>query len=102
MNAPASTARLARVERPTERQAEQLAGGEQRKEDRAGDRQHQHLRAQPGAAAVGDEHAPGRREAKRRVIEHEAGADANQEQHRLPRRDGHAEIRDAEERWRRA
>ena len=51
---------------------EQRAGGKRREEQQHADREHQHLRAQAGAAAVGDEHAPCGREAERGVIERDA------------------------------
>jgi hypothetical protein len=42
-------------------------------EHRAGDRQHEHLGSQSGAALISDEDPPGGREPERRVIEHDAG-----------------------------
>ena len=56
-----------------------VSGAEHRKEHDDGQREHQHLRAQAGAAAVGDEDAPRRREAERGVIEDDASRRADQE-----------------------
>ena len=46
----------------------------------------------PGAAPIRDEHAPRRREAERGVIEHHAGAGADEEERRLPPADRGVEI----------
>ena len=92
MNAPAATPTPTGDTDPRSGWPKNAAGREQREEHRAGDRQHQHLRAQARAAPIGDEHAPRRGEAERGVIQHHAGAGADEEQRRLPPADRGVEI----------
>ena len=54
--------------------------GERREEQYDGHREHQHLRAQSGAATIGNEHAPRRGEAEQRVIEDEPKSAAEEKQ----------------------
>src|SRR5262249_59807356 len=69
---------------------------ERRKEhDRRG-RQHEHLRAQRGAAPLDDEAPPGGGEAEGRVIQHDAGGAADEKERRLPPRDRGTEVNGAE------
>ncbi|SBW12360.1 hypothetical protein KL86APRO_20572 [uncultured Alphaproteobacteria bacterium] len=74
------------------RRAEQGARRQGREEQRAGDRQHRHLRAQPGAATVGEEHPPRRGEAERRVVERRPQRAADEIERRLPRAERRVEI----------
>jgi hypothetical protein len=62
------------------RLAEQGARCQRREEQHHGNREHQHLRAQSGAASVGNEHAPSRGEAEQGVIEHEPQSATEEEQ----------------------
>ena len=95
MNAPGDDRDAGRRHRPAKRLAERTARREQRKEHQARRRQHQHLRAQPGAAAVADEDAPRRGEAEGRVVEHDASEHADDEEHCLPPADGNLQINGA-------
>ena len=92
MNAPAATPTPTGEIEPRSGLPEHRARRQQRKEHRAGDRQHQHLRAQAGAAPIGDEHPPRRREPERGVVEHHAGECADDEQRRLPPADDGVQI----------
>ena len=84
-----------RRDRAANQPAEDLAVGEQRQEDDARHREHQHLRAQAAAAALGDRRPPRRREPERGVIEDKAGAGADQEERRLPPAEDEPQIQDA-------
>jgi hypothetical protein len=77
-----------RGDEPLYRLAEQTAVGEHGKEQRAGDRQHQHLCPQSGTAPVRDQDAKGGGETEGRVIERQTQRPADQEQGGLGGTDG--------------
>jgi hypothetical protein len=64
--------RPCRRHQPCHRMAEQRARRQRREEQQHADAEHQHLRAQAGTAAVGDEHAPRGRKAECCVIQRHA------------------------------
>ena len=92
MNAPTATPTAHRRNRTAHRLSPHGTGGNQWKEHRAGQRQHQHLRAQAGAPAIRDEHPPRRGEAERSVIQNDTRCRADDEQRCLPPADGGVEI----------
>jgi hypothetical protein len=72
--------------------AEQRAVRQHREKQRYAHRKHEHLRAQPGTAPIGNEDAPRGRETERGVIKGQAEQGADDEQRGKAGADGLCEI----------
>ncbi|KAH0431795.1 hypothetical protein KCU90_g5636, partial [Aureobasidium melanogenum] len=78
------------------RPAEQRACGEHREEQQYAERQHQHLCAQTGAAAVGDKDPPCGGKAERRMVKRHTQQRADDIERRLATADGLRQIDSAQ------